>query len=286
MKKFKQHLIIEQYQSLLEALITFGGKAYPKGGNVVIMAGGAGSGKGFLLQNLIGLEGMVFDVDALKSLAGKAEQIRHKVKSEYGYDLEKITSDLRNPDNVAMIHAIISDYLDLPDKKLSAFLRGAMLAKSPDLLPNIIFDVTLKDLRKLDNITRQVKAVGYDVKNIHIVWAVNSIDVALQQNANRNRVVPKEILINTHRGVSQTMRDIVSMGSDLTKYMDGDVVLAFNKIGIDSNVKKSSFGGSFIKNANYVYIKKRGKPIISHDQLDSKIKRKINDYVPKNINWI
>jgi len=31
---------------LLEKLITFGGKAYPKFGNVVILAGGGGSGKG------------------------------------------------------------------------------------------------------------------------------------------------------------------------------------------------------------------------------------------------
>ena len=31
-----------------EKLITFGGKAYPKFGQVVILAGGAGSGKGFV----------------------------------------------------------------------------------------------------------------------------------------------------------------------------------------------------------------------------------------------
>ena len=33
---------------LQEALITFGGKPYPKFGNIVILAGGAGSGKGFI----------------------------------------------------------------------------------------------------------------------------------------------------------------------------------------------------------------------------------------------
>ena len=51
----------------MEKLITFGGKAYPKYGHIVLMAGGAGSGKGFILSNLVGLEGKVFDVDELKT---------------------------------------------------------------------------------------------------------------------------------------------------------------------------------------------------------------------------
>lgn len=52
---------------LNEALITFNKKAYPKFGQVVIMAGGAGSGKGFVKDKLVGVEGMVFDVDELMS---------------------------------------------------------------------------------------------------------------------------------------------------------------------------------------------------------------------------
>ena len=44
----REEYIEEQYDVLIEKLITFGGKAYPKFGNVVIMAGGAGSGKGFV----------------------------------------------------------------------------------------------------------------------------------------------------------------------------------------------------------------------------------------------
>lgn len=61
----------EEFNILMEKLITFGGEAYPKFGNIVLMAGGAGSGKGFVLSNLVGLEGKVFDVDELKTLASK-----------------------------------------------------------------------------------------------------------------------------------------------------------------------------------------------------------------------
>jgi hypothetical protein len=57
--------LAEESQELLEKLITFGGQAYPKFGNIIIMAGGAGSGKGFVLGTLVGAEGKVFDVDEL-----------------------------------------------------------------------------------------------------------------------------------------------------------------------------------------------------------------------------
>jgi hypothetical protein len=72
--------IKEQYDILLEKLITFGGQAYPNFGNVVIMAGGAGSGKGFVKDNLVGMEGFVFDVDELKTLAAKTPMIIKKIK--------------------------------------------------------------------------------------------------------------------------------------------------------------------------------------------------------------
>jgi hypothetical protein len=68
MLSFKQYLN-ENLSELTEALITFSGQAYPKFGNVVILAGGAGSGKGFVKDKLIGIEGFNFDVDELKSLS-------------------------------------------------------------------------------------------------------------------------------------------------------------------------------------------------------------------------
>ena len=40
-------------QQVDEKLITFANKAYPKSGNLLILAGGAGSGKGFILKELI-----------------------------------------------------------------------------------------------------------------------------------------------------------------------------------------------------------------------------------------
>jgi hypothetical protein len=268
----RQEYVAEQYDLLIEKLITFGGKAYPK------------SGKGFVKDNLVGIEGKTFDVDELKRLASRTPAIVKRVKKDLGVDLASLASNLKKPENVAKLHEIIGDYLGISDRQTKALYK-AIIAGNPDTKPNLIFDVTLKDLRKLQNITRQVSSMGYAKENIHIVWVVNDIEIAKKQNAERDRMVPVEILVNTHRGASQTMHDIVSMGTELKKYMDGDIVFAFNKIGVDSGIEKSERGGSYIKDANYFYVKKKGKAPTSADKLSDDLKRKISSYVPKNASW-
>ena len=288
MKSFKffvEENASEQADMLMEKLITFGGKAYPKFGNVLIMAGGAGSGKGFVQKNLIGMEGKSFDPDQLKKLAGKSPLINKNVKDEFGVDLKSLGSKLKVPENVSKLHQIIGDALNLPSRKEAAFFASVMSA-DPDRKPNIIFDTTLKDAGKLQQLSKQVTELGYEKKNIHIVWVVNDIEVAKKQNQERSRVVPTEILVNTHRGASNTMGDILRMGEKLRKYMDGDIVFAFNKIGVDSEVvSNKKTGGMYIKDANYVYIKRAGKTLPPLDTLNKQMLSKIKAYVPKNIDW-
>ena len=286
----------EQAEMLMEKLITFGGKAYPKYGHIVLMAGGAGSGKGFILSNLVGVEGKVFDVDELKSLASRTPAIKKKIKDEMGIDMEELASNLKNPENVGKLHDIIANVLKVDKRKEQAFYRG-VLAAPADRKPNIIFDMTLKSLDKLEKIARDASMLGYDKKNVHIVWVVNDIEVAKQQNQKRARTVPSEILVNTHRGAANTMGDIINMGSKLRRYMDGDIVFAFNKVGVDATLQKGSGagrkigmkgttkGGVSLKDANYFYVKRAGKNPTSVDKLDKEIRQKIKAYVPKNVDW-
>ena len=292
----REAYIAEQYDILLEKLITVGGKAYPKFGNVVIMAGGAGSGKGFVKDNLVGMEGIDVDVDALKQLAAKAAMIKKRVSQEMGVDIQKLAGNLKKPENVSKLHGIIGDFLNLDSRKMKATYTS-ILSAAPDRKPNIIFDTTLKDLQKLQNLGRQLTAIGYDKSSIHIVWVVNDIEVAMAQNAKRDRVVPAEILVNTHRGASNTMNDVVNMGKDLKKYMDGDIVFAFNKVGVDSSLVKSdksgkkigmkgnTKGGQFIKDAEYFYVKRKGKPPTPTAKLEKELRMKIASYVPKGVEW-
>lgn len=274
----------QEAEALLEKLITFGGRAYPNYGHIVLMAGGAGSGKGFVLSNLVGLEGKVFDVDELKTLASKTPAIKRRVATELGVDIEDLSKNLKDPKNVEKLHDIMGNFLQIDQRKERAFYRG-VLAAPEDRKPNIIFDMTLKSLDKLEKIAKDAAKLGYDKKNIHIVWVVNDIEVAQAQNAKRSRTVPSEILINTHRGAANTMGDIINMGTKLKRYMDGDIVFAFNKVGIDAKLVKSGKGGSYVKDANYFYVKRSGKNPLSIEKLDKSIRQKIKAYVPKNVEW-
>lgn len=274
MKSFKQYLN--------EKLMTFGKQAYPKFGNVVILAGGAGSGKGFQLSNLVGIEGKTLDVDALKNLVIHSKALSAKIKAETGHDISNF--DLRNPDNVFKLHEIISDVYHISDKT-QQYLFSSILASAPDRKPNLIFDVTLKNMSKLESITRNITELGYLKENIHLVWVVNDIEVAKSQNAKRNRVVPDEILMDTHEGVALTMKKVLDMGNGLKKYMDGDIYISFNQAKIDVGLEKSNAGGQYIKTANYFKVKEKGKPQIPSDKLSDEIFNKISDYTPKIQTW-
>lgn len=299
MKTFNQFINDEIVQ---EKLITFGKQAYPKFNNVVIMAGGAGSGKGFQIENLIGIEGKLLDVDALKLLALKEKKFVERVKRELGIDLSKEAFTLKNPDNVAKLHEIIADHYGLPNRKESA-LFASILTAPPDRKPNLIFDVTLSGMRKLETITRNVHELGYDKLNIHIVWVINKLDVAIKQNLGRERVVPIEVLMDTHEGAALTMKKILDMGDGLTKYMDGDIWLTFNQVKVDTKLaehdknfekgaKKFDFGkdfgsggGAWVKEATYMRMKDQGKNVKSSDIMDKEIYEKIKAYVPKTNVW-
>ena len=223
---------------------------------------------------------------------------------------------MKDSEIVSQIHYVVADYLQIDDRKLTKFVVS-VLAAPPDRKPNIIFDVTLKNIEKLYKLSYQVKQLGYDLDKIHIVWVVNDIQVALKQNAERSRVVHPHILMDTHRGAGNTMHDIANMGKKLQKVMDGAIIFAFNKVGVDTSLVKSSGPeakgvksrglrgiapelpsgyqntkpntrsgrGQYIKDANFFYVKHPRKRPLSVEEISKDIRRRIATYVPKNLKW-
>ena len=294
--------LIRDTEYLEEKLITFGGVAYPKFDNVVIMAGGGGSGKGFTLSKLMGIEGKVLDVDELKTLAMKTSEFRDRVKQEMGIDITKGTFDLKKPENTSKLHEIIDKY-HIMDKKKEALFTSIVTKK--EMKPNIIFDVTLKNLSKLHNLAMKCEELGYKKENIHIVWVINDYEVALAQNFKRDRVVPEVILKDTHTGASQTMRAVITMGNEIKQYVDGDIWFAFNqsKIDVTAETREYASKGRFnvgqpapegskvktrpvhIKEALYMKVKPKGGSMMSITDFSIEILEKIKSYVPHVEGW-
>ncbi len=271
---------------LEEKLITFGDKAYPKNSNIVILAGGGGSGKGYQLKNLIGIEGKIFDVDRLKELALKSPLMLAKYP-----ELKDI--NLRNPADVFKVHDIVNNKENLDAKLLTALKKS--ISTSTTELPNLIFDCTLKNLGKLKEVADFASELGYKKENIHLVWILNDIKVALKQNAERNRVVPTDVLIKTHEGAAMTMGKILRDSEMVREYLDGDVWVSFNVEGVDIATEKnprtkSEFGawaggnksqtGNFINKSNYIKVKAKGKPLDTEKTVNQEFISKIKSYVP------
>lgn len=272
----------KEFCQLDEALITFGNKAYPKFNQVVILAGGAGSGKGFISGKLMGIEGQTLDVDRLKELAMASVKLAGRIKSETGHDINKF--DMKKPENVSTIHGLLSGKGGIISANQKRIFTSVALAAS-DRKPNLIFDVTLKDMKKVVEISRQVELLGYEKGNVHLVWVMNDINVAMKQNKERSRVVPEDILVSTHEGAHMTIKKLLAMGEGTRSYLDGDMWIAFNKVGVDTDVIKSAAGGMYIKKANAIKIKDKGKAPTRATELEAEIVRKIAAYAPNSETW-
>lgn len=127
---------------LEEDLVTFGGKAYPKYGQFVILAGGSGSGKGFIIKSLLGIDAKVIDPDYLKELVLKSHGlVNKKLKQITG----KQTFDLKKPEDVRDVHVAIDGNLNLNNKRTNIL---STQQRKQATLPNLIFDTTLRDFSK------------------------------------------------------------------------------------------------------------------------------------------
>ena len=265
------------YKQLDEKLIMYNqGKRY---GQIVFLAGGAGSGKGFAIQNF--MEGEKFkirDVDEWK----KAFQEIDKVKKKYP---EVRGLDLRKPKDVFKLHMFVKK-VGVKEKTLKMMLDDLVRsgAASKGTLPNIIFDITLKDIGDITDVLPQLKAVGYDAKDIHVTWVLTNYHTAVQNNAGRSRVVPSDILLKTHEGAAQTMSQIIR--GKLPRGVNGAVNVILNNrentipwTDKDGKPIKTSAGGIVVKDFTYVNLKKEGKRF----NKETDVQKQIYDWIKSNV---
>ena len=272
---------------LEEALIQLANQKDSHFGQVVILAGGAGSGKGTILKNLLDIKGKVFDVDELKSWMTRIPEWRKELqKALPSVDLDK-PDWLSNNENVSTAH-MVAKKLGIEGRQKNAVFDSVMLA-DPRRKPNLIFDVTLKEYSKLEDIIKYVTDAGYQKQNIHIVWVLSEMTAAIQNNRARTRKVREDILVGTHEGASSTMADIVKNGNTLRGKLDGNIVIAFNTVRLegrsDTEMTEKLLPGNrkatYISKALYIFLKKRGQPILSLKDLTAEVRDKLLASLPK-----
>ncbi len=314
--------MFESSEQIDEKLITFSNRA--PYGQIVFMAGGAGSGKGFAIDNFIDSAGFrVRDVDEMKKAIGKLDQLgKFSVDKWYkkygknlsakpgksgglspkahveefvlgkGMSISDISKDLKNPNNVASLHYIV-DAMGLKDKWLIAMLSGK---DNKETLPNLLFDITAKKVSSITDVIKPLIANGYDSKNIHLIWVLSNFHVAIKANKDRDRMVPEDILLQTHEGAGKTMWEV--MTKILPKGLNGRIDVILNKYAetvpfVDSNGKpimvepnqknKLKKAQIVVKGFTSLPIKKQGGGIQPEKAWKTILKKWILDNAPKTV---
>ena len=262
---------------LLEKLIILGkGK---REGQLLWLVGGAGSGKGFARANFIENDKFkALDVDELKgqliklSKLGKADPTLAKL-------------NLRNPEDVEYLHKYVKDK-KLPEKKLTNILKGA----KDGTLPNILFDVTLGRKGKIEDLMDRLLKLGYDKRNMHIVWVLTDYSIAVKQNQERERIVSADILLDTHVGSAVEMHKFLTTGTPAGLNGEIHVVLGGNKNTIiyRDKVGKPILTGKkkdqiTIKSFTSVKVKEQGKKHDSKSEVTKKVFGWIDDNAPADL---
>lgn len=274
---YTEYTDLQTYEQLDEKLIIVGkGKKY---GQIMFLAGGAGSGKGFAIKNF--LEGEKFkvrDPDEIKRLFLRIS----KEKDNYP-ELKKL--NLKNPDDVFKLHDFVKKRGTVA-KRLGNLLKDAELSAKKGTLPNMIFDRTVKDMNDVSDIIPLLDAAGYDRKNIHLTWVLTDYKVAIKNNSERDRVVPEDILLQTHIGAAKTIYSMLKGKTD--SGINGDVNVILNNrentipfVDAKGKPKKGSRSKELIvKDFKYLNMKKQGKTFNKEADIQKQLYAWVKDNVP------
>ena len=240
-------------QYLEEKLIMYNqGKRY---GQIVFLAGGAGSGKGFAIATFMEKEKFkIRDVDEWK----KAFQTLADTKGVYP-EIQGLK--LSNPKDVYKLHTFVRNK-GIKDKTLDLLLQDS----NTNRLPNIMFDITMKDANDIGDVLPKLIEAGYDSKNIHLTWVLTNYAVAIVNNRNRERVVPEDIMLLSHEGAAKSMYEVIK--GKLPRGLNGGVRVVLNNRDntipwVDPDTKKPmkdhKSGDVLVKDFTYLSFKKEGK---------------------------
>ena len=299
--EFVEQTDYEAYQPLLEKLIMYNqGKRY---GQIVFLAGGAGSGKGFAISQFMeGDKFKVRDVDELKLAFQKLSRFdkftTQQLLDKYGDKLSandrelvqkemtdkniKLSSlNLRNPTHVYLLHTLVRA-TGAKNKTLDLILDNA----KEGTLPNILFDTTFADMDDMNTYIPMLLRVGYEPKDIHVTWILTNYEIAIQNNAKRARVVPQDILLKTHRGAAKTVVSLVRTG--FPREVDGGIYVVLNNPENTMFIVNPKTGEHYrdikgrkvVGNFMYLTLKKPGKAITNDAEVRKQLYAWIKDNVP------
>lgn len=258
-----------------DKMVSFKGNVSPKYGHAIIMTGGGGSGKGHVISNRIGLNAKQMDVDEFKEkyvrLLNDPKSTAFKTDARRQANPDLSTNgdqlyDIRNSDDTNQLHIQVSGrrwkqktrdmFFDTnqevskqkqdleqkwknttdKDKKLKPKRDGTY--KDFKSLPNVIFDVTGKELWEVTDLAKDCHACGYETT---LVWVVISRDRAITQALSRERRIPQKVFHNAHNQININMPSYLSSRQSSMDFDNAWVVLNSGEaLSPETGIEKTS----------------------------------------------
>ena len=190
---------------ILENTVVDFGKATSNYGECIILAGGGGSGKGFI-KNRINANFRTYDVDDLK--------LKYTKLLQQGKLQDKLKDfDFSNPDDVTELHMRVKQH-GWKDKQINLIFRNKSNpnkeASNSKILPNLLFDKVSDKIDDITEIALRAKTLGY---NVHVVWVLCNIETAKMNNKIRSRYIDEDkILIPAHKRCYENMTKLFNNG--------------------------------------------------------------------------
>lgn len=266
---------------ITEKQIIISGTKGKKYGNIILLAGGSASGKGFASKNF--LEGDLYkirDIDVVKDLLLKIDKLKGLFPEIRGLELT-------NPKHVFQLHTFVASK-NIKDRTLDLLLQNI----KNETLPNILFDITFANPGEPLKHIKKLIEIGYLPEDVNFIWVLTGYSVAVQQNKDRGamgeRIVPDDILLKTHEHAALNMIKLIRNEiPELTdkRIFDGKIIVIFNNpdntIYFEPSPNAKNAKKIVIKDFKYLTLKERGQHISSEKDVQQELYNQIIKNIPK-----
>jgi len=163
----------------------------------VFLAGGPGSGKTYIAKGLFGIPDKVNVSQTGMKMVNSDKELKYLLnKFGFGTDLDslpdEVFSNLTNPKD-PKYSGLRNFAKDLTAERRRLYQNGRL---------GMIIDGTGDDYKKIAMEKAELEKIGYQT---YMIFVNTTLEVALERNENRDRVLPEKIVSDSHKEVNRNI---------------------------------------------------------------------------------
>ena len=163
----------------------------------VFLAGGPGSGKTYIAKGLFGIPDKVNVSQTGMKMVNSDKELKYLLnKFGFGTDFDslpdEVFSNLTNPKD-PKYSGLRNFAKDLTAERRRLYQNGRL---------GMIIDGTGDDFKKISMEKAELEKIGYQT---YMIFVNTTLEVALERNENRDRVLPEKIVSDSHKEVNRNI---------------------------------------------------------------------------------